>query len=337
MSSAINYDFAFLFKLLALNVLIVFLCDYCAYDALNPAQPCRYNSGDNGLWLRYYWYKDKYGPSDWQQLSVRLQQHQIDDAYFHVLNVKSDGSLASPSLLQARKITDFVHTRGVGSKVVSAASRVRAIAWVYVGAQTDHVNLDNLSVRRRLVQEAKWLTQECGFDGVQWDYEFAVNGNQGLLRLLDETKKALPQDKLLSVATPMWYPFVLWGWSDEYFQEVARRCDQIAVMCYDSYLYSPAAYVWLVKQQAIHLTDDCHEANKRCKLILGLPTYEDVTLAHNRHTESLDNALQGVCAGLERAGSARQSFSGVALFADYTTDDAEWHEFDRLWLRSEER
>lgn len=288
-----------------------------------PIKPCSFNTGKNGLWLRYYWYAGKQNDDDFKSMTERLRTNQIRYAYFHVLNAQADGHLHMRKLVEAQKITNAVHAEVPGCM---------PIAWLYIGSfGKQPVDLSKPEVRKNLVDEALWLTGPCGFDGVQWDYEFAANGSEGLLKLLEETRSALPKSKLLSVATPMWYPGTLWGWSDEYFKQVCARCDQIAVMCYDSYLYFPRAYSWLLSEQTIHASKNCERT--KCTVVLGLPTYEDVTLAHLAFSESLIHGMRGVCDGLASKEVDKRNFDGIALFADYTTDKNEWNDYERFWLR----
>jgi hypothetical protein len=58
--------------------------------------------------------------------------------------------------------------------------------------------------------------------------------------------------------------------------------------------------------------------------LLGLPTYHDGGGSHHPRAENLRIALKAV---REANGVA-----GVALFADYTTDEAEWAWYERAWL-----
>lgn len=307
-------------SLFALTLVFV-LIDYLTFDAITPPPSAEFNTKQNALWLRYLWYAGKHTPPEFSAMYKELATHQIRYGYFHVLTTKPDGRLKLSNLEGAKQLT---------AECKRQAPNSRPIAWVYIGSA--EVNLDRAEVRKNLVEQLGWLTNECGFEGVQVDYEFAVCGAPGLLRLLEECRRVLPQDALLSVATPMWYPGVLWGWSDEYFTEVAKRSDQLAVMCYDSYLYLPRAYIWLVSQQAIHITADCANANPACKVILGLPTYDNQTLAHHPFSESLKNALRGVQQGLADINANSESFEGIALFADYTTDKNEWTLFEEYWL-----
>jgi hypothetical protein len=104
-------------------------------------------------------------------------------------------------------------------------------------------------------------------------------------------------------------------------------------MCYDSYLYLPRLYVQLVAAQVLHVTNAALQSdNPGCKVVFGLPTYEDVTLAHHRPSESLANSLRGIGQGLANSQTQHGTIDGIALFADYTTDDNEWKLYDRIWL-----
>ena len=307
-----------LFLVLAVAGLCLF--DYFTYDRSHPLQPIAANRGDNGLWLRYYWVWGKHSDAEQQAMIERLRQHQIKYAYFHVLDTKSDGTLSERKEEGSKKITALVH---------SQAPQTKAIAWVYVASFGKNRNdLSNPDVRKNLIEQARWLTSVCGFDGIQWDYEFCFNGDAGFLKLMEETRQALP-DTFLSTATPMWYPATLWGWDDAYYAQVAARADQIAVMCYDSWFYLPRAYLWLVGQQAVHVTGAARNTN--CKVILGLPTYDDATPAHHRRTEDLLHGLIGVYQGIENPNTIKDRFEGIALFADYTTDEKEWQLYDRNW------
>lgn len=311
--------------LITILLLVVALLAFDYFNFPSTAIPVStFNKSQNGLWLRYYWYKGKHNDEELSELASRLTTNQIKYAYFHVLGAGKDGSLDNHEPAMAKHIVSTLH---------KLCPDVKPLAWVYLGSAptTGPVNLATASVRQKLVSEALWLVNECGFDGVQWDYEFCPNGDTGFLKLLEETKKALPEGKMLSCDTPMWYPGILWGWSDDYFSEVAKLADQLVVMCYDSWLPLPRAYAWLVSQQVVHLSKDA-SVNPSCSVLFGIPTYEDATAAHSRYSENLTNALRGIIAGLQEPQVNKQQVDGIALFADYTTDQYEWLDYQHYWL-----
>jgi hypothetical protein len=301
--------------------------DYWFYPRLAPVGGAWANKGDNGLWLRYWWYFGERSDDEVRALAALCRAHQIRFAYFHVRSIGRDGVLSYRYPASARRLISVLR---------AGAPDIKAIAWVYAGNARGRgsVDLSNADLRRRMVREAVWLAADCGFDGIQWDYEVCSDGDQGLLALLAETRAALPADKVLSVAAPMWMPGALqrFGWSEAYFAQVSALCDQVCVMCYDSGAYLPRAYAWLVRQQAVHVTRAVAAGSPSCQALLGVPTYGKGLRSHNPRAEDLSVALKAVRAGLADSRATKGAFSGVAVFADHTTDAAEWAAYDALWL-----
>jgi hypothetical protein len=312
-------------------LLLLIVADYALYPTLSRPGGHTFNHGENGLWLRYRWYFGQRSEGVVRAMARRLTEHQIRYAYFHVRHITRDGRLAYHYPEAARRLVAAVHRE---------APSVKVIAWVFVGNErlartgVGGVDLADPAVRRVMVGEARWLVRECGFDGVQWDYEICDNADPYLLSLLRETRAALPAGKMLSVAVPMWLPapFQRWGWSEGYLAQAAAACDQMAVMCYDSGLYLPRAYVWLVRQQAIHVTRAAVRGNPRCRVLLGVPTYARGGASHHAWAENIRMALKGVREGLADARADTTVFAGVAPFADYTTQAEEWQGYEELWL-----
>lgn len=285
------------------------------------------NHGENGLWLRYSWYFGRHKSADVIALGQRLNSAQVRYAFFHVRDIKPDGALRYREPLAAKRLTTTLH---------HAAPGVKLLAWIYAGnvQGLGQVDLSSARVRRTMVQQAVWLVRDCGFDGVQWDYEICPNGDAGFLSLLRETRAEIGQGKILSVAAALWLPHPLerWGWSDDFYRKVAAQCDQIAVMCYDSACYGPRGYAELVHQQVVHVTQDAVQSNPRCRVLIGVPTYGKGGLSHDPHTENMATALLGVRAGVADPRSDLTVFAGVAPFADYTTQPEEWQTYGRMWL-----
>jgi hypothetical protein len=314
-----------------LLLLVLLLADYALYPLLSQPGGISGNRGENGLWMRYHWYFGRRSNADVRALAGRLQEQQIRYAYFHVRHITRDGTLRYHHLVAARRLVSALHRD---------APSVKLIAWVFAGnrrlASTGigEVDLANPTVRKAMIREARWLMSECGFDGVQWDYEICDDRDVHFLELMRETRAVLPPGKLLCAAVPMWLPppFQRWGWSEAYFAQVAAACDQLAVMSYDSGIYLPRGYVWLVHQQVTHVTQAVARGNPRCRVLLGLPTYGKGGLSHHPWAENLHMALKGVREGLADPRAERSVFAGVALFADYTTQPEEWETYRTWWL-----
>jgi hypothetical protein len=309
-----------------LVLLGLLVADYALYPRLAGMGGTSHDRGRNGLWVRYTWYFGERKIDEVPALAARLRTHGIRYAFFHVRFIKKDGTLAYRYPERARALNQAVGREAPG---------VERIAWVYAGNPQGigEVNLAEPKVRDAMVRDAVWLVRECGFDGVQWDYEICPDGDPNLLKLLDETREALPPGTFLGVAAPMIYPWPLSGvgWTEPYYGEVARRCDQIAVMGYDSGLWLPRAYVAFIRSGTARIAGAVGRANPRCTILMGLPTYEAGGPSHHAHAESLRMGLKGV-----REAPTSDALEGVALFADYTTDDAEWAEYRQGWQRGGE-
>ncbi len=307
-------------------VLGLLLLDYVAYPRLvHPVGP-NFNRGENGLWLRYQWYFGE--KTNVPALAERLQTQQIRYAYFHVRDITKDGALRYHHPEVAARLVRPLHRQ---------IPKTKLIAWVYAGnaAGKGNVDLSRPEVRKKMVQEAVWLVMVCGFDGVQWDYEICPSGDADFLRLLRETRTALPHGKLLSVAVPLWLPAPVsrFGWREADFSDVASVCDQMTVMCYDSGCYLPRTYVWLVHQQVVHVTRAVARRNKDCRVLFGVPTYSVGGLSHHAPAENIGMALIGVRAGLSDPQSNPSVVAGVAVFADYTTQPSEWQTYQKWWCQ----
>lgn len=302
--------------------------DYYAFPYGRSAATGNYNIGENGLWLRYTWYFGKRDSGERLDMTRKLRERQVRYAYFHVRNIERSGALKYHFPKEAQRLL---------ADIGRDAPTVKSIAWIYAGNKRvrGEVDLSNPSVRRKMVEEAIWLTQECSFDGVQWDYEICSDKDPHFLKLMQETRTALPAGKLLSTATPMWQPAPLgaFGWSEAYFAKIAATCDQVAVMCYDSGMYLPRGYVWLLQQQAVHITRAVAKGNPNCRVLFGMPTYGPGLISHNPHAENIRFALRGIQEGLRDERTVRSVFAGVVPFADYTTDAEEWKVYRSLWLQ----
>jgi hypothetical protein len=305
-----------------LALVALFSLDWALYPHLASVGGVSHDQGRNGIWLRYRWY---FGENKLDQVPVlgkRFRDLGVRYAFFHVRFIKRDGTLRFRYPEQARRLNATVRREAPATK---------SIAWIYAGngAGEGEVNLADPKVRAAMVKEAVWLVQECGFVGVQWDYEICPDGDPSFLRLLEETRLALPKETFLGVCAPVAYPWPVtrFGWSEGYFGEVAKRCDQIAVMTYDTGMLAPRAYVGLVKSSTERITEAVANADPNCRVLVGLPAYEEGFFSHNPYAENLRLGLKGV----RESSPDLRSFEGVAPFADYTMDVAEWTLWRKWW------
>lgn len=316
-----------------LLLLGLLLLDYLLYPIQPRSRVRAGDRGENGIWLRYPWYFGRHTDFEVAALGRRLRRLHLRYAYFHVRHVQSDGSLRYRYPQAARRLV---------GELRRSAPEVVPMAWVYAGNNgaggLPRVDLASRTVRRRMAEEAAWLVREGGFRGVQWDYEICRDGDPYYPLLLRETRAALrklPGPPLVGACTALWSPAPFPGWREASFTRLARECDQLAVMGYDSGLYLPRAYAWLMAEQVRRVPAAARAGNPDCRVLIGVPTYGRGGLSHHGWAESLPNALRGIADGLRAAGPARESLAGVALFADYTTQRHEWADYEALWMDPE--
>ncbi len=307
--------FAQFFACVALGLLL----DYALYPLGQTSSP-RFDTDQNGAYLSFDFAQGKATETS-VQLAARMQSEGFRDLYFHVRYIGQSGRL---------RFDIHQNVRPLNAQLKAANPKLRRFAWVYVGNERaiTGVDISRSEIRGRIAGECAKLIAD-GFDGIHLDYEICSDGDADFLLLLDAVR-AKTQNRPLSVATPMWLPAPLgaYGWSETYFAQVGAKCDQIVVMAYDSGLYFPRHYSWLLRKQCVRVPRSLAKTN--CRVLIGVPSYEDGGLSHHLHAENLRVALRAVREGLEGNAHANR-VDGVALFADYSMDKSEWKTWRRDW------
>ena len=111
---------------------------------------------------------------------------------------------------------------------------------------------------------------------------------------------------------------------------MAAIADQVVVMGYDTGLPTASLYKRYTAWAAARVTSELVEHRSRARVLLGIPTYDEVSLMHRAGVETPANAISGIVSGLRGLGGGG-TFEGVALYAEWTTDSADWAVYERLW------
>lgn len=288
----------------------------------DPSAAARTRNHD-ALWLGHAWVDGRKTATDVTALARQLQGTGIHDLYVHTGPLEHDGSLPLAKVSpKAKWFVDAIHT---------AAPDVRVQAWLGDIVQPGNnpgMNLDDSAVRQRVVASAKAVLEQ-GFQGIHYDFEPVRSGSQGYLAVLDETRAL---GTTLSVAAaqidPLWYlhlvPIEKW-WSQDYFAQVARRVNQIAVMSYDTAMPLESLYGGYVAKQtklALEVTPPTTD------ILMGLPAYWENNPAHWGGAETVSAAVRGARLGL--GSSTRQNF-GLALYVDFAATPANWTAYRDGW------
>ncbi|GAB3836460.1 hypothetical protein [Kribbella italica] len=290
--------------------------------------------GQDAVWLGHAWVDGRKTAVDVTALAKRLSTTGVRDLYVHAGPLEHDGSLPLTEVSpKARWFTDAMS---------KAAPGVRVQGWlgdVVQPAKNPGMDLDDQAVRDRVTASSEAVLDQ-GFDGIHFDFEPVRSGSQGFLAVLDQVHQLTAARNVpLSVAAaqidPLWklnaVPLAIadegkW-WSQDYFAEVARRVEQIAVMSYDTAMPLESLYGGYVAKQtqlALEVTPD------RVDLLMGLPAYWENNPSHWGNAETVEAAVRGARLGL--GSSTKQNF-GLAIYVDFTATEADWTAYGNGWVK----
>ena len=160
--------------------------------------------------------------------------------------------------------------------------------------------------------------------GVQVNIEPMPDGNADFLTLLEELRAAIPGKTLSVAAYPpptTWHQIPDVHWSPEYLRQVAGRCDQMAVMMYDTGITLEKCYIDLMRRWTAQLTEALRSTE--CGLLLGIPAYEDAGAGyHHPRVEHISAALRGIS-----AAAPGEDIRGIALYCEWEMNEPKWREW----------
>ncbi|MEV8432230.1 hypothetical protein [Streptomyces chartreusis] len=289
----------------------------------------------DAIWLGHAWVDGRKKDADVEALARRPQGTGIRDLYVHAGPLEHDGTLPASAYPRARWLIAAVHRE---------IPAVRVQAWLGDKLATeddDGLRLSRPATREAVVDSTRRILA-TGFDGAHFDLEPLHSGDRNYLTLLDALHRLTrAHDAPLSVAAHQIDPLpaihsvagALTGhpkwWSQEFFGEVARRVDQIAVMSYDTAMPLQSLYGGYVAQQtslALEVTPPGTD------LLMGLPFFHDNTIGHRAAAETVPAAVRGVRLGLSRTDADRAAF-GVALYVDFAATEGDWTAYEEGWVR----
>jgi len=304
---------------------------YLGLKPIGDEAPHPFNHDRNAVWLEHRWLERVHPPEEIETLLSSLNERGVQYVFPHLIPFDSAGRLP-------------VHNRQAMRSFLEVAQRVapemRVLPWVG-GLRVGHrrtrpgtVDLANLGARQQMVAECRGLIDE-GFSGIHVNIEPVDDGNVDFLALLRALKTAVGQTHILSLSAtrpgPVSLPLATnFFWTPSYYTRVASVADQIVVMAYDTGLPTAAAYQRYVSYAASSVTDVLVRSKSPARILMGIPTYDETGLMHRAGVETPENALVGIVAGLRGVGGGG-TFEGVALYAEWTTDDAKWAVYERLW------
>ena len=293
----------------------------------------RHDHGTNGIWMSHRWLgddawftnnnretlRDQYrDPAFIEAELTMLADRGVVDLFPHLAPTSPVGELPGVDHDQVERFLDQ-----------AIANKQRVLPWIG-GVFELHSQPANGKWRARFVGSVcALLERHPRLAGIHLNIEPWPSGNADLLVLLDELRAALPGGALLSVAAypppTRWQPTPEVHWDEGYFRQVARRCDHLAIMMYDTSIPLGKPYVALIDKW----TQEAILWSEGTPVLLGLPCYADQAVDyHNPNVENLTNALAGVHAGLAQ-NDLPEHYRGVALYSLWEMDGHEWKYFDQ--------
>ncbi len=308
-----------------------------AWHAWSPGRSVpdgRHDLRTNGIWLQHGWIGDDgwflrngRDPSRFRngakirELALLLGEHGVRDVFLHLCPCTLDGRIAPADSIQTERFLD-------------GFTAFRVLPWIG-GVLGRHCFPESPEWRKTFVTSAvELLDAHPRLAGIHLNIEPMPDGTGEFLLLLDELRRALPRGKIVSVAAfpppTIFHPYREVHWDRHYYQEVARRSDQIVPMMYNSSIRSARLYRLLMRVWAVQALD----WSGRTEVLLGVPAYDEPGVAyHDADTENLDNALSGIHAGLETYRVLPDNYAGVAIYSEWEMDTGEWATFRREFRR----
>jgi hypothetical protein len=304
---------------------------YFAYAPVGDAAPHPFNHDRNAVWLEHRWLERRQPEGEMEALFAKLRARGVAYAYPHVIPFSASGDLPVHDREQMRAFLAVARRVAPDLKVLPWVGGVRA---GYRRQRPGTIELADLNQRQRMVAESRGLVDE-GFDGIHLNVEPVDDGNVEFLALLRALRTAVGPRGLLSLSAirpaPVGVPRAPnFAWSPDYYARVAQVVDQIVIMAYDTALPTPSLYRRYVKWAASSVAGALDASGSDATVLMGVPTYDTYGFMHRAGVETPENALLGVVAGLRGLG-AGGTFEGVALYAEWTTDEADWAVYERRW------
>ena len=303
-----------------------------AYLGYRRDLPLQQQSGPVGLWLEHRWVGEAQTAAAYDALADELRRQGITDVFAHVGPLDGTGAIPPERYPNAAAFAAALHARLPG---------IHLQAWMgqMEKRRGGPLDLADPATRAGILRTAE-IFLDLGFDGIHYDIEPLQRDDAALHTLLDDTRALTrPRGRLLSLATTEIQPFpganalvngplpdaVLWSPAD--YREAASRVDQLAIMTYNT----AVPWDWLYGSFVAFETRRILEAvDGRATIMIGVPTYEEPGWTFHPEAENMESALRGVRLALADA-SPRPAQLGVAIYAHWTTDNAEWATYRRLW------
>lgn len=302
----------------------------------------------NAIWLGAEWTHEARPADQMARLVGRLHENNIGTVYARVSWLRDDLTWAGHAEQNDGfdAVRESVQRFAVQFKTMYP--EVTLYGWVDfpVNRGPQGYRLNDPAAQAAVADFSLVILTELGFDGVFLNVSPVLEPNaDDFVGLLQRIKLKVGDNGPVAVAVPPDYtpaaenvpqsPLYAPGtaWSKQFKQRVALLTDEIALTPYSTGLNDRLAYVDWLAYQVESYARAVAELDTSAQIVVGIPTYDSDPPLQNASVENISAALEGVEKGMELAGGASQYVGGVALFAEWTTDDTEWRLFNQLWIQ----
>ena len=284
---------------------------------------------NNAIWIGHGWLGDDAwfarnarDPAEFRSeekisaLLRKLSDNRIRTVYPHLCPAQPNGKIAAYDDAQVERFLDLAEKYGI-----------KVIPWIG-GILGESARPDDDDWRRNFIASAdELLKKHPRLAGVQINIEPLPGGDTGFLMLLDELRPIMTHKTLSVAAYPPptgWHRFPNVHWQVGYIHKVADRCDQMAVMMYDTSIPLEKFYTDLMTDWTRTLAGAT--AMNDCELILGIPAYEDAGVGyHHPRAENISSALRGIS-----GGDRSDRIGGIAIYCEWEMDENKWRNWRKF-------
>ena len=279
---------------------------------------------NNAIWLGHGWLGDdvwfeRYNRNRDDFRSVekitallkKLSDNKITTVYPHLCPAQMNGKIAEYDSGQVERFLD-----------VAEKYDIKVIPWIGGVFKLSARPMDDKWRKNFIGSVDELLKKHPRLAGVQVNIEPWPSWNVGFLKLVDELRVVITGGKILSLAAypppTGWHRFPEVHWRLIYIRRLARNCDQMAVMMYDTAIPLEKFYIKLMTDW----TDQLARAfrSSKCELLLGIPAYDDAGVGyHHPRVENISSALRGIS-----ASEIKSNANGIAIYCEWEMDEAKW-------------
>ena len=318
-----------LLRITAMLAIILGIPAFC-YLIWNPGSNAPLpNYSNNAIWIGHGWL----GDDKWFERNQRdkenfrkedkivalfkkLSQNKITTVYPHLCPSQMSGKIAVYDSTQVENFLD-----------IAEKYNIKVIPWIG-GVFEESARIEDKNWRKNFVESVdELLKKHPRLAGVQVNIEPLPSGNPDFLKLLEELRP-ITNGKILSVAAypppTKWHQFPDVHWNLPYIKLVATRCDQMAIMMYDTAIPLEKFYIKLMTDWTRQLVTTISSIN--CELLLGIPAYNDAEVGyHHPRVENIDSALKGIS-----ASGKKNEIKGISIYCEWEMDENKWKRWKKF-------